>query len=149
MTEINQVDRAVFDRQEKNFLADKTVFEAYLDDFQQDIQAPVYLERKFWGRKLTDFIQLERYGTETYEEAKVRYFDDLLSFLLVLKDKNQAARKIRSFKLFHEKKYGNAELIAFIIEKYQQYQFTQNFFLAVPKVYRVGIRKAIQRKQKK
>lgn len=149
VTEINQVDREVFERQEKNFLADKTVFEAYLDDFQQDIQAPVYLERKFWGRKLTDFIRLECYGAETYEEAKARYFDDLLSFLLALKDKNKAARKIRSFELFHQKKYGNVELIAFIIEKYQQYQFTQNFFLAVPKVYRVGIRKAIKRKQKK
>ena len=149
VTEINQVDREVFERQEKNFLADKNVFEAYLADFQQDIQAPVYLERKFWGRKLTDFIQLERYGTESYEEAKVRYFDDLLSFLLVLKEPTKAARKIRSFEIFHQKKYGNGELIAFIIEKYRQYQFTQNFFLALPRVYRIGLRKAIQRKQKK
>lgn len=149
VTEINQVDREVFDRQEKNFLADKKVFEAYLEDFQQDIQAPIYLERKFWGRKLTDFIQLELYGTETYEEAKERYFDDLLSFLLVLKEPTKVVRKIHSFELFHQKKYGDAELIRFIIEKYQHYQFTQNFFLAIPKVYRVGIRKAIQRKQKK
>jgi hypothetical protein len=148
VTEINQVDREAFDRQEKNFLADKTVFESYLEDFQQDIQAPVYLERKFWGRKLTDFIRLERYGTETYPEAKERYFDDLLSFLLVLKDPKKAERSIRSFVLFHEKKYGNAELTAFLIEKYQQYHFSQNFFLAIPKVYRAGIRKAIQRKQK-
>ncbi|OJG85434.1 hypothetical protein RV13_GL001010 [Enterococcus raffinosus] len=41
------------------------------------------------------------------------------------------------------------ELIDFVIEKYQRYQFTQNFFLAIPKVYRIGIRKAIQRKQKR
>ncbi|MGG5370152.1 hypothetical protein [Enterococcus sp. AZ196] len=149
VTEINQVDREVFDRQEKNFLADKTVFEAYLGDFQQDIQTSIYLDRRFWGRKLTDFIQLERHGGETYEEAKVRYFDDLLSFLLVLKEPDKAERKIRSFEIFHQKKYGNAELIVFLIEKYQQYQFTQNFFLAIPKVYRIGIRKAIQRKQKK
>lgn len=148
VTEINQVDREAFDRKEKNFLADKKVFEAYFEDFQQDIQAPIYLERKFWGRRLTDFIQLERYGTETYEEAKFRYFDDLLSFLLVLKETTKAERKIRSFEMFHQKKYDNAELIRFIIEKYQQYQFTQNFFFAIPKVYRVGLRKAIQRKQK-
>ena len=93
VTEINQVDREVFDRQEKNFLADKTVFEAYLADFQQDIQAPIYLERTFWGRKLTDFIHLDRYGSETYEEAKMRYFDDLLSFFLALKDKSKLDRK--------------------------------------------------------
>lgn len=148
VTEINQVDREVFEGNERNFLADKKVFEAYLEDFHQDIQAPIYVEQKFWERKLTDFIQLERYGTETYQAAKQRYFDDLLSFLLVLK-KNKAERKIHSFKLFHQKKYGNEELAAFIIEKYQQYQFTQNFFLAIPKVYRVGIKKAIQRKQKK
>lgn len=149
VTEINQVDREVFDRQEKNFLADKTVFEAYLADFQQDIQATIYLERTFWGRKLTDFIHLDRYGSETYEEAKMRYFDDLLSFFLALKDKSKLDRKIHSFELFHQKKYGNAELITFLIAKYQQYQFTQNFFLAIPKVYRIGIRKAIKRKQKK
>lgn len=149
VTEINQVDRAVFDRQETNFLADKRVFEAYLDDFQQDIQAPIYLERKFWGQKLTDFIRLERYGNENDEEAKGRYFDDLLSFLLALKNKNTAERKIRSFILFHQKKYNDTDLIRFIIEKYQQYQFSQNFFLAIPKVYRVGIQKAIKRKQKK
>ncbi len=118
-------------------------------DFQQDIQAPIYLERTFWGRKLTDFIHLDRYGSETYEEAKARYFDDLLSFLLALKDKSKLDRKIHSFELFHQKKYGNAELITFLIAKYQQYQFTQNFFLAIPKVYRIGIRKAIKRKQKK
>lgn len=148
IAEVNQVDREVFDRQEKNFLADKQVFEAYLEDFKHDIQAPVYLERQFWGRKLTDFIQLEQYGTETYEKAKERYFDDLLSFLLVLKDKKREAQKIRGFEMFHQKKYGNLELIHFIIEKYQRYQFTQNFFLAIPKVCRVGIKQAIKRKQK-
>lgn len=148
LTEINQVDREVFDRKEKKFLADKQVFEAYLDDFQRDIQSPIYYERQFWGHKLTDFIQLKRYGTESYEEAKQRYFDDLLSFLLGLKEPKKAQRKIHSFELFHQKKYGNAELISFIIDKYQNYQFTENFFLAIPKVYRVGIKKAIKRKRK-
>jgi len=66
-----------------------------------------------------------------------------------LKEPNKASRKIRSFKLFHQKKYGEVELIDFVIEKYQRYQFTQNFFFAIPKVYRIGIRKAIQRKQKR
>ncbi|REC33032.1 hypothetical protein CF160_11570 [Enterococcus pseudoavium] len=149
ITEINQVDRATFEGQEKNFLANKTVFETYLADFQQDIQTPVYLDRKFWRHKLKDFIQLERYGTETYQAAKERYFDDLLSFLLVLKDSKQTERKIRSFERFHLKKYGDEELIAFLIKKYQAYQFNQNFFLAIPKVYRVGLKKAIQRKQNK
>lgn len=149
VTEINQVDREAFEGQEQNFIADKAIFEAYLEDFQQDIQTPIYLEKKYWGKKLTDFIHLERYGTETYKEAKARYFDDLLSFLVALKEPNKASRKIRSFKLFHRKKYGGVELIDFVIEKYQRYQFTQNFFLAIPKVYRIGIRKAIQRKQKR
>ncbi|MDT2670282.1 hypothetical protein [Enterococcus dongliensis] len=149
VSEINQIDREVFERQEKNFLADKNIFEAYLADFQQDIQAPIYLERQFWKHKLTDFIQLEHYGAETAEEAKIRYFDELLSFLLSLKNGTQAIRKIRSFRRYHQTKYGNEELAIFIIEKYQHYQFTQNFFLAIPKVYRIGIKKAIQRKQKK
>lgn len=149
VTEINQVDHEVFEGQGKAFLADKKAFETYLADFREDIQAPVYLERKFWGHKLKDFIRLEQYGTETYKEAKARYFDDLLSFLLALKDKNKSDRKITSFKIYHEKKYGDVELITFIIKKYQQYQFQQNFFLAIPKAYRVGIKKAIQRKQKK
>lgn len=151
VAEINQVDHAAFEGLGKNFQADKTLFETYLADFPQDIQAPVYREQIFWQHKLTDFIQLKRFKDETSDAAKRRYFDEVLSFLLVLQRQQGRAQeqKIRGFVNYHQQKYADQVMIAFLIEKFQQYQLTKPFFLAIPKVYRKGLQQAIKRKQQK
>ncbi len=149
--EINQVDREVFDKKETSFLADKQAFEKYLTDFDQDIVTPLYQTRIFFARRLTDFIKLDPFVNESYEAAKNRYFDEILSFCLSLKGKVGVARdkSIRNFITYHVKKYEGQTIIPFIINKYEAYQFTKNFFFAIPKVYRVGIRQAIKRKQER
>lgn len=151
LSEINQVDREVFDKKETAFLADKQAFEKYLTDFDHDIVTPLYQTRSFFARKLTAFIKLEQFANESYDAAKARYFDEILSFCLSLKGKAGVAREkaIRNFITYHVKKYEGEMIIPFIINKYEAYQFTKNFFFAIPKVYRVGMRQAIKRKQER
>ena len=148
LDEIAKVNKQVFDADERNFVANQSVFEAYFHDLTGDMKQGYFKPDYFFNRKFT----FEPSHETTSKGKKIALTSqDFVQLLETLKQIEQVDDEtgLVVFKSYLDKNQRlimDSDLYWMMYAKFKKYQFKENFFLGIPKVYRNGLLRALRGK---
>ncbi|MGX6962931.1 hypothetical protein [Vagococcus xieshaowenii] len=149
LDEIAKVNKQVFDSDERNFVANQAIFEAYYEDLTGDMKQSYFKPDYFFNRKFT-FQPVDDSTKKGKRVALVS--EDFKELLDVLKQIEQAGDEtgivlFKSYLKHNQRLVMDIDLYWMMYAKFKKYHFNQNFFLGIPKVYRNGLLRAIRGKE--
>lgn len=144
--EIRLVDRQAGKAEETHFVMKQPVFENYLQDFLDDLaHLQLFDPQRFLSNKL-HALKADYQGSGALSP---KYFSLLLAELRKLSRTDHALSQKR-FQRFLKTALGKSvdpEISKLVLKMYLKYGFAENFFLAIPKLMRNGLLKAIKQEQ--
>ncbi|KAF1305111.1 hypothetical protein [Candidatus Enterococcus willemsii] len=123
-----------------HFLAEKTLFEAFYEDFMVDLATTnLYTHKKFLTKKSKLLL------TTKLEKLPFVFFGELLHQLQSLPREKPGLAKMIFQEFSRTKgKIVDEEVLDVVLRMYLTHGFNQSFFLGIPKVMRNGLLKAIR-----
>ena len=129
-----------------NFLANKTLFEAFYQDFMEDLQNDnLFVSKAFLTKKSVNLLVKET--TET--RISFSFIEKLLQKLQELKANTHENHLLYQVFCETEGHMIQRPLLTIVRQQFLKYGFQQSFFLAIPRVLRNGLLKAIRLEKEK
>ena len=129
-----------------NFLANKPLFEAFYQDFIDDLKAEnLFVSKEFLTKKSANLLVKEASVTK----LSFTFIEKLLQKLQELKENTHENHLLYQVFCETEGQAIQRPLLEIVRQKYLKYGFQQSYFLAIPRVFRNGLLKAIRLEKEK
>ena len=150
LDEIAKVNKQAFESDDRQFIANQTVFESYYEDLTSDMKQSYFNPDYFFNRHFSFKSLADKNKPVKKILLEVEDFKALFEVLKQIeKLDDEGSRVLFANYLQTNRRIMDLDLYWMMYEKFRKYQFNQNFFLGIPKVYRNGLLRLLRGKELK